>query len=95
MNAVFAQPDCHKALTHLKDKPLMRSLSYVDGRWKANGANRTFEVRDPASSASLAWVSALDADETTQAIDAASAAFPKWRALLPQAARKSCAAGTN
>ncbi|WP_409999404.1 aldehyde dehydrogenase family protein [Rhizobium leguminosarum] len=60
-------------------------LAYVGGRWIANGANRTFEVSDPASSAPLACVSALDGDETTGAIEAASTAFPKWRALLPAA----------
>ncbi|WP_426128311.1 NAD-dependent succinate-semialdehyde dehydrogenase [Pararhizobium sp. PWRC1-1] len=84
MNAVFARPACHEALERLKDKHLLKSLAYVGGRWIASGANRTFEVRDPASSMPLAWVSALDADETTNAIDAASTAFPKWRALLPQ-----------
>ncbi|WP_455274364.1 NAD-dependent succinate-semialdehyde dehydrogenase [Rhizobium herbae] len=84
MNAVFARPTCHDALERLKDKHLLKSLAYVGGRWIANGANRTFEVRDPASAAPLAWVSALDADETTGAINAASTAFPRWRALLPQ-----------
>ena len=84
MNAVFARPACHDALERLKDKHLLKSLAYVDGRWVANGDNRTFEVRDPASFLPLAWVSALDADETTGAIDAASGALPEWRALLPQ-----------
>ncbi len=84
MNAVFARPDCHDALERLKDKHLLKSLSYVGGRWVANGANVTFEVRDPASSLPLAWVSALDAEETGRAIDTAAAAFSAWRALLPQ-----------
>ncbi|KQT05121.1 NAD-dependent succinate-semialdehyde dehydrogenase [Rhizobium sp. Leaf391] len=84
MNAVFARPTCHEALERLKDKHLLKSLAYVGGRWIANEANRTLEVRDPASAAPLAWVSALDADETTAAIGAAASAFPKWRALLPQ-----------
>lgn len=84
MNAVFARPACHDALERLKDRHLLKSLAYVGGRWVANAANRTFEVRDPASSVPLAWVSALDADETGGAIDAASAAFAKWRAMLPQ-----------
>lgn len=84
MNAVFARPTCHDALERLKDRHLLKSLAYVGGRWVANEANRTFEVRDPASSVPLAWVSALDADETGGAIDAASAAFAKWRAMLPQ-----------
>ncbi|OJF95582.1 NAD-dependent succinate-semialdehyde dehydrogenase [Pararhizobium antarcticum] len=84
MNAVFARPACHDALGRLKDRHLLKSLAYIGGQWTANGANRTFEVRDPATSMSLAWVSALDADEATAAINAASTAFSKWRALLPQ-----------
>ncbi|KQY08783.1 NAD-dependent succinate-semialdehyde dehydrogenase [Rhizobium sp. Root73] len=84
MNAVFARPACHDALARLNDKHLLKSLAYVGGHWVANAANRTFEVCDPATSVPLAWVSGLDADETTQAIDAATRAFPKWRSLLPQ-----------
>jgi hypothetical protein len=84
MNAVFERPTCHEALERLKDKHLLKSLGYVGGRLIANGANRTFEVRDPASALPLAWMSFLDADETAAAIDAASTAVPKWRAQLPQ-----------
>src|SRR5690606_5120355 len=71
MNAVFARPACHDALERLKDKHLLKSLAYVGGRWVANSANRTFEVKDPASSVPVAWVAALDADETGKAVDAA------------------------
>ncbi|WP_276121628.1 NAD-dependent succinate-semialdehyde dehydrogenase [Pararhizobium qamdonense] len=84
MNAVFARPACHDALARLNDKHLLKSLAYIGGRWVANAANNTFEVRDPATSVPLAWVSQLDATETSQAIDAAARAFPKWRSLLPQ-----------
>jgi len=84
MNTVFARPAYHDAVERLNDKHLLKSLAYIGGRWVANGTNRTFEVRDPASSLPLAWVSALDANETGSAVDAAAAAFPKWRALLPQ-----------
>ena len=84
MNAVFARPACHDALERLTDRHLLKSLAYIGGRWIANSANRTFEVKDPASSLPLAWVAALDADETTRAVAAAAAAFPTWRALLPQ-----------
>jgi aspartate-semialdehyde dehydrogenase len=84
MNAVFARPACHDALGRLNDKHLLKALAYVGGRWVANAENRTFEVRDPATSVPLAWVSGLDAKETTDAIDAAARAFPKWRSLLPQ-----------
>lgn len=84
MNAVFARPACHDALARLNDRHLLKSLAYVGGRWVASAANHTFEVRDPATSVPLAWVSGLDAKETTDAINAAARAFPKWRSLLPQ-----------
>jgi len=69
-------------LDGLNDRRLLRELAYVDGRWAA-GSHR-FEVSDPATGATVAWVAALGADDTTAAIDAAQRAFPKWRALLPQ-----------
>ncbi|HEV7320480.1 MAG TPA: NAD-dependent succinate-semialdehyde dehydrogenase [Ensifer sp.] len=84
MTAVFARPDYHEALSRLRDRHLLRNLSYVDGRWTGsrNGAN--FEVTDPASNISLAWVASLGAEETERAIDAAEKALSRWRALLPQ-----------
>jgi aspartate-semialdehyde dehydrogenase len=75
----------HPALDRLSDRRLLRELAYIDGRWTASDAGRSFEVRDPATGATLAFVASLGTEETGRAIDAASAAFPAWRALLPQA----------
>ncbi len=84
MTAVFARLDYHEALTQLSDRQLLRDLSYVNGRWTSGEGGRSFQVTDPASSATLAWVASLDGEETGDAIDAAASAFPRWRKMLPQ-----------
>ena len=84
MPALHARLTYHEALSRLNDRHLLRDLSYVAGRWVAGKAGRSFEVTDPASSATLAWVTSLDRREAFEAIDAATDAFAAWRALLPQ-----------
>ncbi|RUV02061.1 NAD-dependent succinate-semialdehyde dehydrogenase [Mesorhizobium sp. M6A.T.Cr.TU.017.01.1.1] len=84
MSAHFARPHRHDALDRLADRRLLRELAYVDGHWTASEAAESFEVTDPATSATVAWVAALDSRQTSKAIDAASRAFPAWRGLLPQ-----------
>lgn len=84
MSAHFARPHRHEALDRLADRRLLRELAYVDGHWTASEAAESFEVTDPATGATVAFVAALDAEQTTKAIDAASRAFPAWRAALPQ-----------
>lgn len=84
MSAHFARPDRHAALDGLNDRRMLRELAYVDGHWTAGDAGQTFEVTDPASGAAIAWVSKLNAEQTSIAIDAAAKAFPLWRDLLPQ-----------
>ncbi|RDJ05252.1 NAD-dependent succinate-semialdehyde dehydrogenase [Rhizobium grahamii] len=84
MTAVFARPDFHQALSRLKDRHLLRDLAYCDGRWTSAADNKSLEVTDPASGATVAWVASLGTGDTTTAIDAASQALPAWRGLLPQ-----------
>lgn len=84
MSVMFAPIVRDEGLGGLADRRLLRELAYVDGRWTAGSASRQFEVTDPATGATVAWVAALDADDTDKAVDAAQGAFPKWRALLPQ-----------
>ncbi|TPL83150.1 NAD-dependent succinate-semialdehyde dehydrogenase [Mesorhizobium sp. B2-3-13] len=84
MSAHFARSHRHEALDRLADRRLLRELAYVDGHWTASEAAESFEVTDPATGATVAFVAALDAGQTTKAIDAAARAFPAWRALLPQ-----------
>ncbi|RWC13021.1 MAG: NAD-dependent succinate-semialdehyde dehydrogenase [Mesorhizobium sp.] len=84
MSAHFARPQRHEALDRLADRRLLRELAYVDGHWTASEAAESFEVTDPATGATVAFVAALDSRQTSKAIDAASRAFPSWRAALPQ-----------
>ncbi|UDL91968.1 NAD-dependent succinate-semialdehyde dehydrogenase [Mesorhizobium sp. PAMC28654] len=84
MSAHFARQNRHEALDRLADRRLLRELAYVDGHWTASEAAESFEVTDPATGATVAFVAALDNRQTTKAIDAAASAFPAWRSLLPQ-----------
>ncbi|MER8464065.1 NAD-dependent succinate-semialdehyde dehydrogenase [Mesorhizobium sp. M1396] len=84
MSAHFARSHRHEALDRLVDRRLLRELAYVDGHWTASEAAESFEVTDPATGTTVAFVAALDGKQTTKAIDAAACAFPAWRSLLPQ-----------
>lgn len=84
MTAAFARPDYHEALNTLSDRQLLRNIAYIGGRWTGSRTGTNFEVTDPASGASLAWVASVGRQETEQAIDAAQQALARWRALLPQ-----------
>ncbi|GAA6199274.1 NAD-dependent succinate-semialdehyde dehydrogenase [Aquicoccus sp. SU-CL01552] len=68
----------------ITDKRLLRSFSYIDGKWCAAASGETFVVSDPASGAFLADVASLSAEESAAAVDAAQAAFAGWAGLLPQ-----------
>ncbi|MBP1887389.1 NAD-dependent succinate-semialdehyde dehydrogenase [Sinorhizobium mexicanum] len=85
MTAVFARTTFHDALNHLNDRQLLRELAYVGGRWVAGRDGKAFEVSDPATGATLAWVASLEATQASEAVDAAAKAFPAWRSMLPQA----------
>ncbi|TIV49922.1 MAG: aldehyde dehydrogenase family protein, partial [Mesorhizobium sp.] len=84
MSAHFARPHRHEALDRLTDRRLLRDLGYVGGHWTAGHSAASFEVTDPATGATVAFVAALDAGQTIEAIDAASRALPAWRSGLPQ-----------
>jgi aspartate-semialdehyde dehydrogenase len=84
MSAHFARSQRHAALDRLQDKRLLREHAYVDGQWTAGAVAESFEVSDPASGATVAWVASLGAAETGRAVDAAEASFPGWQGLLPQ-----------
>ncbi|MGX9414942.1 aldehyde dehydrogenase family protein, partial [Mesorhizobium sp. 14Arga] len=84
MSAHFARQNRHEALDRLADRRLLRELAYVDGQWTASEAAESFEVTDPATGTTVGFVAALDARQTTKAIDAAARGFPAWRSLLPQ-----------
>ena len=84
MSAHHARTLRHDALDRLADRRLHRELAYVGGNWTASEDGATFEVTDPATGASLAFVASLGTSETVCAVDAAADAFPRWRGLLPR-----------
>ncbi|PPE66184.1 NAD-dependent succinate-semialdehyde dehydrogenase [Caldimonas caldifontis] len=65
-------------LATLKDPSLLKTDALINGQWVAG--SRRFEVSDPATGQHLADVANLGAADTEQAIAAAHAAWPAWRA---------------
>lgn len=72
------------ARSDIADKRLVRSFSYVDGRWTGAADGSTFVVTDPASGSAVGHVASLTAEDSSAAVDAAQAAFDAWARLLPQ-----------
>lgn len=65
-------------LSLLKDPTLLKTDALIDGQW-VQGTSR-FAVHDPSNGAKLAEVPNLGVNEAEQAIAAANAAWPAWRA---------------
>ena len=60
---------------------LFRQQAYIDGQWcDADGGGASLPVLDPATGLAIGTVPDMGAAETRRAIDAASAAWPEWRA---------------
>ena len=64
----------------LNNPELLRTQSYIDGKWIDAPDGAEFAVDNPANGANIAHVSNLGAKQAEQAIAAASRAFPAWRA---------------
>ncbi|WP_199228753.1 NAD-dependent succinate-semialdehyde dehydrogenase [Azospirillum sp. TSH100] len=64
----------------LNDQGLLRTKGYVNGAWRAADSGKSFPVTNPATGAVIAEVSDMGAAETREAIDAANAALPAWKA---------------
>ncbi len=65
-------------LSLLKDPSLLKTDGLINGQWVAG--TRRFEVLDPSNGTKLADVANLGPAEAEQAIAAANAAWPAWRA---------------
>jgi len=65
-------------LAALADPSLLKTDALINGEWRAGGAR--FDVTDPATSRKLVDVADLGPADARAAIDAASAAWPAWRA---------------
>jgi aspartate-semialdehyde dehydrogenase len=68
----------------IKDKRLIRSFSYINGKWHQAASGEALLVSNPATGAHLGEVAALSAAESCAAVDAAQKAFDTWSEILPQ-----------
>lgn len=64
----------------LSDSKLFRQQCFINGKWVDAASGETIDVTNPATGEVLGSVPKMGADETKQAIDAANAAWPAWRA---------------
>ena len=64
----------------LNNPELLRTQSYIDGKWIDAPGGAEFAVDNPANGTNIAHVSNLGANQAEQAIYAANRAFPAWRA---------------
>ncbi|QPM92200.1 NAD-dependent succinate-semialdehyde dehydrogenase [Pseudooceanicola algae] len=72
------------ARPEITDKSLVRSFSYIDGKWRAAASGETIPVTDPATGDLIGGVASLSGAESRAAVDAAQAAFAGWSDTLPQ-----------
>jgi succinate-semialdehyde dehydrogenase/glutarate-semialdehyde dehydrogenase len=69
-----------KPAVELKDMGLFRQQCYIDGAWVDADSKQTIAVYNPADGQQIGTVPNMGAAETRRAIEAASAAWPAWRA---------------
>lgn len=64
----------------LRDPTLLVEKSYINGQWVASKSGRVFEVQNPATEELIGICPESTTDDLNDAIQAASKAFPSWRA---------------
>jgi succinate-semialdehyde dehydrogenase/glutarate-semialdehyde dehydrogenase len=65
--------------SRLKDKTLLKTLCFVDGKW-VGGDAKQIDVVDPATGETIATVPSFGAEETREALVAAERAQKEWAA---------------
>ena len=81
----LAFPDpVHCQALNLSDPALLKSFAYIGNKWMAGSEGATFDVTDPATGTQIGDVASMTARDSTAAVDAAQAAFPRWAGALPQ-----------
>uniref|UniRef100_C6E2R0 Succinic semialdehyde dehydrogenase n=1 Tax=Geobacter sp. (strain M21) TaxID=443144 RepID=C6E2R0_GEOSM len=68
----------------LKDSNLFQQLCYINGAWTGADSGETIDVTNPATGEKLGTIPKMGGAETRRAIEAANAAFPKWRSKTAQ-----------
>lgn len=61
------------------DSSLFRQTGFINGTWQDANSKATIPVNNPATQEVLGTVPDMDAEETVEAINAASSAFSTWR----------------
>ncbi|MBW4055874.1 MAG: NADP-dependent succinate-semialdehyde dehydrogenase [Proteobacteria bacterium] len=64
----------------LKDVSLLKQLCYINGQWLAADSRQAINVTNPATGGIIGTIPKMGLNETRRAIEAASAAWPAWRA---------------
>ena len=67
--------------TTLKDRSLFIQSNYIDGQWQPSRSGATFQVTNPADGEVIGLAPESSVEDLEVAIQAASKAFPSWRAL--------------
>ncbi|EPX82167.1 NAD-dependent succinate-semialdehyde dehydrogenase [Salipiger mucosus] len=70
--------------TDISDKRLLRSFSYIGGKWVAGDDNASLPVTDPGTGDRIGEIASLSAAQSRAAVDHAQAAFADWAMTLPQ-----------
>ena len=65
-------------------RALIRADNFISGQWLAAASGRRFAVTDPATGKLIADVADSGPADARLAADAAAAALPAWRAMLPK-----------
>jgi malonate-semialdehyde dehydrogenase (acetylating)/methylmalonate-semialdehyde dehydrogenase len=63
------------------DVPILKN--YINGEWVESSSTNIRDVLNPATGEVIARVPMSTVEETEEAIDAASKAFPRWRRTIP------------
>ena len=84
----IAKETLHPQGIELVDPTLLKSFSYVDGRWVAASDGAVMMVADPADGAILGEVASLSLDDGANAVDVAANALHYWSGTLPQVRSK-------
>lgn len=72
------------ARAEITDKALVRSFSYIGGKWVGAADSAVLPVHDPATGDLVGEVASLTAEDSAGAVEAAQAAFASWGHTLPQ-----------
>jgi succinate-semialdehyde dehydrogenase/glutarate-semialdehyde dehydrogenase len=70
----------NRLATLVRDQELVREACYIDGGWRPPEGGASIPVDDPATGEVIGVVPKFGRSETREAIAAAAAAFPAWRA---------------